>query len=372
MSQYTSYYLYQKYQKIGTGDWTPVTPSVFSIDGEGTMPLSAKTEYDPNCGYNPPIEPTYRWVNMDISTDWVCDDCPTPPTPPTPEYRTVSTAFTCVGYDKHYLDEYQVSYDSGATWTTLSSSTGSLAEAHSEYCGYVPIPTGTKFYATYSGGDTYSGECGSSKRLSSADTKPSGYQYTEMTGAIIGNCVSAVTGYTFSGFTSLTSIDIPDSVTSIGMYAFRGCRSLTDIKLPSGVTYIDSNTFAGCTGLTSINILGDVTYIGEKAFSSCSSLTSIDLPDSLTSFGPSAFTYCTNITSITLPSNVSVISNSAFRYCSGLTSITCLATTPPRLGGNVFDGSTCPIYLPASSVETYKSASGWSTYASRITAIPNS
>ena len=75
MSQYTSYYLYQKYEKRGEQDWIPVYPNVWSIDGDGTMPISAKTENDPACGYVPPVEPIYRWVNMNISTNWICDDC---------------------------------------------------------------------------------------------------------------------------------------------------------------------------------------------------------------------------------------------------------------------------------------------------------
>ena len=50
--------------------------------------------------------------------------------------RTISTATTCVGVDKHYLDEYQESRNSGTTWTTISSSTGSLIESNSYDCGY--------------------------------------------------------------------------------------------------------------------------------------------------------------------------------------------------------------------------------------------
>lgn len=50
--------------------------------------------------------------------------------------RTISTATTCVGVDKHYLDEYQESRDTGTTWTTISSSTGSLIESNSYDCGY--------------------------------------------------------------------------------------------------------------------------------------------------------------------------------------------------------------------------------------------
>ena len=51
-----------------------------------------------------------------------------------------------------------------------------------------------------------------------------------------------------------------------------------------------------------------------------------------------------------------------------LTSVTCLSTTPPTLGNYSLLGDY-PIYVPAESVATYKAATTWSTYASRIQAI---
>jgi len=54
-----------------------------------------------------------------------------------------------------------------------------------------------------------------------------------------------------------------------------------------------------------------------------------------------------------------------------LTSVIIESTTPPESGGYEFDNTNnCPIYVPSESVETYKAASGWSSYASRIQAIP--
>jgi hypothetical protein len=53
-----------------------------------------------------------------------------------------------------------------------------------------------------------------------------------------------------------------------------------------------------------------------------------------------------------------------------LLSLTINAVVPPSLNGYVFLGSSYPIYVPSESVETYKAASGWSDYASRIQAIP--
>lgn len=80
---------------------------------------------------------------------------------------------------------------------------------------------------------------------------------------------------------------------------------------------------------------------------------------------------CTNLTSVTIPSSVTSIGHNAFRSCSALTSVTVEATTPPRLGLNVFESTNnAPIYVPAESVDAYKAATYWSTYADRIQAIP--
>lgn len=70
--------------------------------------------------------------------------------------RTVSTATTCLEYDLYSLNEYQESYDFGQTWTTVSSSTGTLIEEDSEDCGYHPAkPSGVyKFYGIDNNGGT--------------------------------------------------------------------------------------------------------------------------------------------------------------------------------------------------------------------------
>lgn len=98
------------------------------------------------------------------------------------------------------------------------------------------------------------------------------------------------------------------------------------------------------------NMLYDVESIGEKAFLSNTYLTSAIIPDNITSIG-----------------------NSAFSGCSSLESVTVLSTAPPTLGTSVFNStsSNLVIYVPAESVDTYKAATNWSSYASKIQAIPN-
>ena len=67
---------------------------------------------------------------------------------------------------------------------------------------------------------------------------------------------------------------------------------------------------------------------------------------------------------------VTSIDDYAFQDCSRLTSFTCLATNPPSLGSNVFNGMNGTIFVPAASVEAYKAADGWKDHASQIQAIP--
>ena len=140
------------------------------------------------------------------------------------------------------------------------------------------------------------------------------------------------------------------------------------------VTTIGRNAFGFCSSLASVNIPSGVTSIGQGAFSMCTSLTSANIPDSVTTIGESAFFRCTSLTSVTIGNSVTSIGRYGFYGCSSLTSITVNATTPPTLANsnlNPFDDTNdCPIYVPAASVNTYKAASVWSTYASRIQAIP--
>jgi len=60
-----------------------------------------------------------------------------------------------------------------------------------------------------------------------------------------------------------------------------------------------------------------------------------------------------------------------FNGCSSLEEITIYATTPPSYSGT-FTGCSklAHIYVPAESVEDYKAASGWSSWSSKIEAIP--
>ena len=174
---------------------------------------------------------------------------------------------------------------------------------------------------------------------------------------------------------SLTEVtaEMLDGITNIRSYAFYYCTSLSSITIPNSVTSIDKNAFNNCTSLSSVTIPNGVTSIGGSAFSYCTSLTSITIPDSVTSIGGGAFRDCTSLASVTIPNSVTSIGDHVFIDCTSLASVTVKSSIPPSLGTDVFynTNQSLVIYVPSGSVENYKAASRWATYASRIQAIPS-
>ena len=80
------------------------------------------------------------------------------------------------------------------------------------------------------------------------------------------------------------------------------------------------------------------------------------------------------ITSIVLPETITSIGDSAFCDCQQLKDVYVLNTTPPSIyNWIVFNNNASgrKFYVPAESVDAYKAASGWSSYASYIEAIPS-
>ena len=164
--------------------------------------------------------------------------------------------------------------------------------------------------------------------------------------------------------------DMLEGVNSIGDSAFLGCSSLTSIEIPNSVTSISNYAFSGCISLTSIEMPNSVTNLGTYVFKNCKSLANVKISNSVTSLGTHTFDNCSSLTSLEIPNSVTEI-NTAFYDCSSLTSITVLATTPPTVS-YMFNGVPIRvIYVPAESVETYKTANGWKGYANKIQAIPS-
>ena len=203
--------------------------------------------------------------------------------------------------------------------------------------------------------------------ITSIGTK-SFYCCTSLTDITIPDSVNLIGHYSFCGCESILNISIPNSVTEIGQHAFAGCISLTSITIPDSVTKIGNVAFAECESLISIVIPNNITTIGEETFYCCYSLVSITIPSNVTSIGWNAFWGCKSLVSITVPDSVTSIGDSAFKYCSSLKEVYCKPTTPPIGDSYMLDDNAAgrKIYVPCNSIEAYKTAEGWKTYADAI------
>lgn len=255
MSQYTSYYLYQKFEKRGDQDWLPVYPNVYSADGDGTMSPVIKQENDSACGYTPPVEPQYRWVDLDPATDYYCLDCGT-------DGVKVSGTYGESG------ETFSVNCDSSTTLTTSE------------------IPSGVT-YAKIGNCVTAIGEGAFMSRSS-------------LSGVSIPITVSTIGASAFTYSYGLVECVLPYSVTSIGEYAFKDCVSLENIILWDTITSIGNNAFENCDYLIGVNIPTGITNVPASGFSNCGALSEVTIHTGITSIGNSAFRGCTGLVSITV------------------------------------------------------------------------
>ena len=197
------------------------------------------------------------------------------------------------------------------------------------------------------------------------------------------------------------SFEIPSKVTKLDGRVLYGCSALQSIVVPNSLVTISGQTFQGCTALKSVHIsnlfswlnitistpegnplrysadlylnnilLEDVvipngvTEIKRYSFWH-STIKSVTIPNSVTKIEQS-FTYCKNLLYVDIPESIAEIGGWCFYDDSKLSYVICRAVTPPTLGQQAFDGTNNPIYVPDESVEAYKAASNWSTYANRI------
>lgn len=173
---------------------------------------------------------------------------------------------------------------------------------------------------------------------------------------------SSITGIGESAFASSTleKITLPPGVTKICDYAFNNCENLVDINIPDGLTEIQYGLFAGCTKLKVIKLPQNVVKVDDNAFLR-TAVTQMEFPDKVTEIGRFCLYGCPELTTITIGRGIKHIGISAFQECPKLKSVTCYAAEPPKVGWNSYDEYVCyptgkTLYVPAESLETYKSS----------------
>lgn len=192
----------------------------------------------------------------------------------------------------------------------------------------------------------------------------------KLTSIIIPSEVKEIKQLAFIG-TGLTTITIPTNVTSIGDSVFMECKNLEDVvfETPSRVETIGDATFRDCTSLSFITIPSSITTISDSLFYNCTNLATVNIPNGVKTIGDKSFYKCTTLRTLTIPASVTRIRNFAFNSCGeNLVRINCNPKNPPVLEG-VFAFTNDPnvkIYVPALSLEKYKTAENWSNKADII------
>lgn len=195
-------------------------------------------------------------------------------------------------------------------------------------------------------------------------------------------------------FTNLSQLGYNNDETA----AFMGCSMLKSIKLPPSVNYIGNSCFNGCD-LQEVPDLSLVTTLRTGAFSGNANMRGkliLNVAPAMLSFAYTgidevvinctgtistgsnnatngAFANCTNLAKVDISDGVTLIRQYTFHNCSSLATMIVRAVTPPTLNGpfigTAIAAGTGTIYVPDESVEAYKTATNWSTYAAQIKGI---
>ena len=216
-----------------------------------------------------------------------------------------------------------------------------------------------------------------SAEIASIETGGSGSgDGSEMVDGLLGNSlthlksnVTSLRAYALRGMSKLTSVDLP-SVKSVGDNGMYGV-GLTELYLPS-CTSVGGTCICYCNSLVKVN-LPKCTTLGNYAFRDNGKLSEVLLPVCKT-IAQNAFYNCDLLKGISLPSattiNASAFNGSAIfdTIILGASSVATLANTNAFSGTKIASG-TGYIYVPSALVDSYKSASNWSSFASQIRAI---
>ena len=197
------------------------------------------------------------------------------------------------------------------------------------------------------------------------------YNNKRITGVTIGNGITGIQAYQFSGCTALQSVSLGNDVAEIGAFAFENCTALQLISFGTGIKTIGESAFDGCEALKMVNLadvaawcaisLADesanpfyyeaslyvngvptselvipngVTAIAPYAFYSCG-ITSLVISDSVETIGESAFRFCLSLESVKLGNGITTISDWAFTGCTALHTLD-LGSRVQAIGSNAF------------------------------------
>lgn len=187
-------------------------------------------------------------------------------------------------------------------------------------------------------------------------------------GAYSNDEIETVGNYAFSNCSDLTSLDLPN-VTAINDYAFQYCASIVSVNIPN-LTTLRSGAFYMCTSLLEFdgsNVTSPTGYMGYL-FDGCTAIKRIvySLPNG--EAYSHAFRNCSSLEVLDTAvnrlngccNNCSSLKTIVLRKSNGVTAMNGTGTfsgTP--LAEN---GSGATVYVPENLIDSYKSATNWSTF----------
>jgi len=180
---------------------------------------------------------------------------------------------------------------------------------------------------------------------------------------ILPEGVSSISDYAFY-YSNLNSIKIPSTITSISNYCF-AYSQISSIYIPLSVTCIEDCAFRS-TNLRTVNLPG-VQTIAYSAFYNCKQLAEIKFAEGLMSLGGESFRGCTALTEIDLPGTLCSVNSQAFYGCTNIKKVISRAVVPPTHSNyssilNGCDMTDVKLYVPAMSIDKYRTESGWKTF----------
>lgn len=157
--------------------------------------------------------------------------------------------------------------------------------------------------------------------------------------------------------TNLSKVDLP-LVSKLYSGAFLACSALADVNLPA-VTQISADVFQLCYNIPSLYFPSLVNLVDWGwTFASCERLAKAYFPK-LTTITGGSFSNCRRMTTLILGSDT---------VCR-LESTNVFTETPIAGFTVATDGEMGYVYVPSALVDSYKSATNWSVFASQIRAI---
>lgn len=402
MDRCTSYWLYQKYENRGGQGFVPAFDPLFvySIDGDGTMPIRVKSEMDAVCGC---IE---RWVD---SLGYICGDCEVGY-----QFRWVNcnpSTYTYYGDYKYDILCEQISED-GVTWsattnTKLSTQAVGVADK--------------KIKLTFYNGDVYGQSCGTDDGVWHSypsnndvialelpqhttnlydnvigDYTTTLWSLNEVSGMSFSDCVFEIgTRYRWDGDKrSIYDTDVAESGGGIGKFY---CNSggfgvapmsavtgwdIRQLSLPNTVKWIGGRVFSA-NKIKSLTLPSSVETIGfvrdfdrytqgaaewdrtpSGTFALNKAMLTVNLNEGLKSIGDYDFMGCSMLEKVEIPSTLERMGDNVFSACTNMKQIIFKSSTPPSplidaSAAIDFDLTTMDdvtVYVPCGSQSAYETA----------------